>query len=189
MKRFANSREATEFVASRIVTEALRAGAPLSDAERHELYFSESADEPATEEIAEGVDPAYEAKIARFIRMSDREARRQGGEEYETWRSAINLVKKRDCYLGVMIDQAGLRPPGDFLKLVATATAICGIVVVVAFVFAKYDLPPENISAYLWAACISLALSLCLLRLIMGKERFDKLINWFYEKLTPIKQR
>jgi hypothetical protein len=42
MARFGNAREAKEFLISRIAEQAQRAGEPLSEIERKELYFSES---------------------------------------------------------------------------------------------------------------------------------------------------
>jgi hypothetical protein len=43
MRRFATTRDAMEFLVSRIVTEAQREGVPLSETERKMLYFSETA--------------------------------------------------------------------------------------------------------------------------------------------------
>jgi hypothetical protein len=160
MSRLFNSREAKAFVISRIVQESLRRGTPLAEPERRQLDFSEDPDEldGVPGEIAEPVDPeGYERKIAQLVRGADREARRAGGEEYESWRSAIRLLKQRDNYIGVMIDRAGLRPPGDFLKLIATAAAICALAVAVGVVLATYDLPRGNAIQYIWAGCLGIA--------------------------------
>ncbi len=192
---FSNSREAKECVISRIVKESLRVGSSLSESERKLLYFSEDPEEldGSPEDFDDPSDQeAYEKKIVRLIRRADHEARRDGGEEYESWWAAISLLKGLNDYIGVMIGRAGLRSRGDLLKLVATGTAISGILLVSIFVLVAYniDLPRrEAVGFYLWATFICFAVGYGLLRLILGKERFENLLSWFYDKVFPIPKR
>ena len=132
MKPFRSPREAKEFVISRIVDEAQRENAPLSEAERRMLYFSEQHDTFRSKEVSGDFDGVhdqneYEEKIAHLIRNTDRRARKEAREVYDIWVSAIGLIRTQDHYLGVMIDRAGLRPPGDLLKLVGTGIVITAL--------------------------------------------------------------
>lgn len=195
MSRFSSPREAKEFIISRIVREALREGNPLSEPERRLLYFSEDPDEfdGAPEEFDETSDQhGYEKKIVRLVRLVDREARREGGQEYESWWAAICLLKGLDNYIAVMIDRARLRPRSDLLKLVATGVAISGLLLASIFLLVAYKIEPpgrEAIGFYLWATFICFAVGYGLLRLILGKERFENLLSWFYDKVFPIPKR
>lgn len=62
----------------------------------------------------------YEKKIADLVRNSVKRARKENREEYEGWWDAIRVLKREDHYILVMIRRAGLRPPGDGLKLWGT---------------------------------------------------------------------
>jgi hypothetical protein len=140
---FATSRDAKEFLVSRIVAEAQRENLRLAEVERKMLYFSETAwtltdIAEVNEAFDRECDPAeYEQKIANLIRKLCANARAVNKEEFDTWTEAVRTLRKEDHYLLVMIDAAGAssRPRGDFLKLVATALVIvCLFVAVVLLV-------------------------------------------------------
>ncbi len=79
---FHSARQATEFVADRIVEEAQREAGPLSDLERRMLYFSATNAASDTAAACEQFDhdydqDCYETKITRLIKKTDRRFRRQ----------------------------------------------------------------------------------------------------------------
>ena len=131
MNCFNSIREAKDFLVSSIVEEAQREGVPLSELERKMLYFSE-AEMSQTEgdlcaEFDQDVDQdSYEQKIANLIKKIDRRYRTGNHQEYGRWRSATQMLLQEDHYLGLMVAQAKLRPPWDFLKLVGTAILVVG---------------------------------------------------------------
>ena len=93
MNTFHSHREAREFVISRILEEAQRQGAPLSELERKMLYVS-VADPSRREEVCAEFDrsfdeSSYEEKIAKLIKKNDRRCRREDDQEYRRWRSAV----------------------------------------------------------------------------------------------------
>lgn len=144
MNKFANGREAKEFLADRIVGESLRSNVPLSETERKMLYFSETAwtlpdiaDVNAAFDVE--CDPEkYEQKIAKLIRKFRADARASNKGEFEAWTEAVRTLRKEDHYLLVMIDAAGeTRPRGDFLKLLATALVIVSALVAIVFLVAN----------------------------------------------------
>jgi hypothetical protein len=136
MNAFTNSRDALDFLVSRIAAEAESEGSPLSEIERKMLYFSETAPTPPDIMEANGVfdrdynSDEYEKKIARLIGSTKQRFRKTDKQNLDAWSDAIRSLKKEDYYLLVMINQAGtsVRPRGDLLKLWAT-----GILIVLAF--------------------------------------------------------
>jgi hypothetical protein len=137
MRRFANAREAKEFLVSKVVQEALRENVPLSEVERKMLYFTETAwTLPDMAEVSAEFDSQYdqreyERKVTRLIRNARKRARKEDKREFEAWPDAIRALSRGDHYILVMARAAGAaRPPGDLLKLWGT-----GFALVVAFVF------------------------------------------------------
>jgi hypothetical protein len=137
MNRFASAQQAKEFLIAEIVAQAQREAVSLSDLERRMLYFSETAWMPPEAADAVGEFDAqydqelYERKIAKLIRQAHTRAR-TSGEESAAWSEAIQVLSKGDHYILMMVERAGpLRPRFDFLKLVTTALAIVGVVVLV----------------------------------------------------------
>jgi hypothetical protein len=61
MRTFANTRDAKEFLVSRIIMESQREGVPLSEVERKMLYFSETAwTLPDMAEVSDAFDREYD---------------------------------------------------------------------------------------------------------------------------------
>jgi hypothetical protein len=146
--RFNSARVAKEYLVGRIVAEAQREGAPLSEVERKMLYFSETGwtlpgilDVSAEFERDYDTD-AYEKKIAGLVRAL---GERATDEDQESWDDAVIKLSAGDHYLLVLIDTAnppweplpllgrlgkrlgpwiplsqirGKRPPGDLLRLI-----------------------------------------------------------------------
>jgi hypothetical protein len=184
MNTFHSACQATEFVAARIVEEAQREAAPLSDLERRMLYVSAAdaaSDTAATcEQFDHNYDQdRYETKITRLLKMADRRFRTENPEEWGRWRAATRLISATDHYVAVMIVRANLRPRWDFLKLVATGIAVVCALMGVIVLLDKYNIETPSREAqgfYVWATLISLAIAYCLLRLVFGKDRFDDFI-------------
>ena len=74
VQTFATTRDAKEFLVSRIVAESQREGVPLSEVERKILYFSETAwTLPDIEEVNDAFDREYnQAEYERKIRHPSR---------------------------------------------------------------------------------------------------------------------
>ena len=181
-----------EFIAPRIVEEAERESAPLTDLERKMLYVSAVDESTDVTSTCEQFDPVYdqnqyEKKIARLIKKADRRLRAENREEYDRWRNAARLVAATDHYLSVMIARANLRPPGDFLKLVAAGVAVVCLLMASIVVIDKYNIDLRSpsrdaVGFYLWATVASLGLTYWLLHLVFG-DRFDQVIWNMAEKL------
>lgn len=202
MSGFGNAREAKEFLISRIVAEALREDAPLSEVERKMLYFTESGwTLPDISSVSEDFDRdydqnEYEKKIAKLIRKAAKHDRKESHDEYEAWWDAIRFLKKEDHYILVMIRIAGLRPAGDQLKLFATGLAIVICLLWGIFLSVKYqvDLPkymPSRyaLSFYIWATGICAVLVYLVFRFVIGWKRTDDLTSKVLEKVIRIYQR
>ena len=105
--QFSSQKQAKEYLVSRIVAEAEREGAPLSEIEGKMLYFSE------TDWTLPGIldinaeferdydDTAYEEKIAGVVRNLVEEST---PEEQQTWHEAVLKLSEGDHYLLVLID-------------------------------------------------------------------------------------
>ena len=181
MNTFHSVRQAKEFVVARIVEEGESEGALLSDLDRRMLYISVTDASSDTAETCEQFDrdydqERYEKKITTLIKRVDKRFRSENPEEFERWRAATRLVAATDHYLSVMIVRADLRPPWDFLKLVATSIAIVCALMGLIVLMDKYNieiLPQrEAMRLYVWATIVSPGPSLLPpLRLIFGKDR------------------
>jgi hypothetical protein len=196
VSEFGSVREAKQFVISRIVEEAQQEGTPLSEPERKLLYES-AVLEPARNlaEASEDFDTPsrqdqYERRIAGLIRSFDRRARKERSDEWVIWWDAIQLLKKHDNYVVVMIDRARLSPPGDFLRLWATGLAIVSLILVVIFlaIFVadnyKNHLPSgKAFGFYIWTTVACVAVGYGLIRWILGAERLDNLSDRVSKKL------
>jgi hypothetical protein len=137
--RFRGVRDAREFVASRIAAEAGHEGQALSEAERQWLSFSES---PDGSELADNNDTEEldEQKLAGLIRCAVNRSRRESPDEYAGWWSAIHLLRKNDLYINILLRLSGLRPPGDLVKLIETATVIVVAAVLSIILLDKFDI-------------------------------------------------
>jgi hypothetical protein len=179
MSKFPSAREAKELLVSRIVEEADREGTSLSELERKMLYFSETGwTLPDIDKVSEAFDNTYdqgdyEKKIARLLRHAAKRARKNS--EYDTWWKAIRRLQGEDHYLLVMIRQAGLRPPGDLLKLWATALVLVILIVLAIFLADKYgiDLPEHAIGGYIWLAALVAMVGYYVLRAVFGESKVD----------------
>jgi hypothetical protein len=137
---------AKEFIAASIARQAARDAVPLSEIERKMLLFSEGRWAPpdfmeVNDKFDRQYDLAeYEKKVSTIIRHLDKRLRKESPDEYEEWRSAVLDLKRTDHYVNVIIGQAGLRPPGDRLKLWATGFSFVAVLVLWIFISAKYNL-------------------------------------------------
>jgi hypothetical protein len=117
---FASSREAKEFLVSRIVEEASRRRVRLSELERKMLYFSEAYPTlPDMMEVSEKFEAEhdsekYEAKIRELSRNAFQRDRMESPENVPLWREAIKVLNKEDHYILVMLDVP--RSAGGFAK-------------------------------------------------------------------------
>ena len=112
MRTFDTSRDAKEFIVSRIVMEAQRHHVPLSEVETKMLYFSETARTlPDIREVNEAFDRdydrvEYEQKITRLIRELCANALEHNRGDFESWTEAVRVIRGEDHYLLVMISAA-----------------------------------------------------------------------------------
>ena len=194
MTLFKSSREAKEFLVSRIVEEAKRENLPFSEVERKMLYFSETDwTLPDMSAVSDEFDreydqDEYEKKMALLIRKAASHDRRQSRQEYDLWWNAIRLLEKEDHYILVMIRGAGLRPQGDQLKLFGAGVLIATFLIVFEFSkafiskkygidFGKYIPSGEAFTFYVWATAVCAALGYLILRFAIGAKKADDLIS------------
>ena len=112
MQKFANARDAKEFLIGSIIAESQREGVPLSEVERKMLYFSETAwTLPDIAEVNDIFDrdynqADYEQKIGKLIRNLHAHARTNNREHFDDWTEAVRIVRREDHYLLALIDAA-----------------------------------------------------------------------------------
>ncbi len=133
---------------SRIVEEANREGAPLSEVERKMLYFSETDwTLPDIMQVNDEFDRNYdqndyEKKITKLILKAAKHDRRKSRDEYDSWLKAIRILEREDHYMLVMVKQANLHPRGDQLKLLiaglSVAFVVLGYVVLSSYTSDRY---------------------------------------------------
>jgi hypothetical protein len=191
--RFHNVREAKEFLASEIVEEANREGAPLSEIEGKMLYFSEVGwTLPGMMQISDEFDRRYdqgdyEKKISQLIKNLDKRLRKETPAEYQDWRPAIKFLKWKDHYINVMIHQVVVRPHGDRLKLWTTGLVVAINICVGGILDTRYHLDlerfwpsKETISKLwfsAWTAAVVVAVLYTFLRIILGPQRMADTTN------------
>jgi hypothetical protein len=130
-----DAREAKEFLISKIVAEAQRENAPLSETERKMLYFTESGwTLPDITQVNEQFDREYkqddyEKKIATIIGKAYKRILHDSRDEYDKWSAAVRFLQREDHYISVLIGLADLRPRWDQLKLLAAGLAIVACIV------------------------------------------------------------
>ena len=158
VSRFKTIKEAKDFLADTIASEAEREGVPLSDVERKMLYFSETGSSlpdilAVNEEFERDYEEDdYEHKIAGLVRKIEARNGTSETEIAEAWHQAFLMLSEGDHYLTVLaniasenpnsqihghgfiptFDTPAVRPPHDWLKLWATAflVLIGGLVLV-----------------------------------------------------------
>src|SRR5581483_9777831 len=119
---FQSERGAKEYLVARIVSEAQREGAELSDLETKMLYFSETGwtlsnmlEVNAEFERTYDNDD-YERKIAGLIREIETRNHRIDGKRQSEWDEAIFKLGQGDHYLLVLIGRGRSSPAGQFSK-------------------------------------------------------------------------
>ena len=147
MKEFRTIKEAKDFLAERIASEAEHEGVPLSEVERKMLYFSETDwtlpdIRTVSAEFEQDYDEnKYEQKIAGLVRKIEARNHAEKPGEGEAWDEALLKLSEGDHYLTVLttmvgevptvrhgfiptLDAPAVRPPHDGLKLWVTAFAV-----------------------------------------------------------------
>jgi hypothetical protein len=158
MKEFTTVKEAKDFLAERIATEAENEGVALSEVERKMLYFSETDwTLPDIKKVSAAFDRdydenEYEQEIAGLVRKIEARNHSENPDEEEGWDEALLKLSEGDHYLTVLtkmvreapsvrngfiptLDAPIVRPPHDRLKLWATAFAvlICIFIAIVVY--------------------------------------------------------
>ena len=129
-----DAREAKEFLISKIVAEAQRQNAPLSETERKMLYFTESGwTLPDIMQVNEQFDreynqDEYERKIAKIIAKAYRRSLHDSRDEYDKWWDAVRCLRQEDHYISFLIGLADLRSRWDQLKLLVAGLVIAGFI-------------------------------------------------------------
>jgi len=202
MKAFHSARDAKEFLISRIVAEAQRDDAPLSELERKMLYFTESgwtlSDMTAVSDAfgSEYDQSKYEKKIARLIRGAAKHDHKESRDEYDAWWAAIRVLRREDHYISVLIRIAGLRPAGDRLKLLGTALGIVTCFLLALFLAAEYKIDPSRylpsrgvLAFYALEGCICVVIAYVMFRFILGGKRANEMTVRLLDKLVRIYER
>jgi hypothetical protein len=152
VRTFPTTREAKEFLVSKIVMQSQLEGIPLSDVERKMLYFSETGwTLPDIDEVSDVFDrdydqALYEQKIGAFARNFCTKARKDNHDEFEAWNEAARTLRREDHYLLVLIDalasdrfskQLDTPSPSRFLKLSVVAFVLACVVLVISYLFLR----------------------------------------------------
>ena len=135
MQKTQDASTARTFLVNRVIEQAMEDGIPLSEVEKGMLTFSEVGATPAEMSVADAFSEKYdsdkfEAKIAKLIGRAYRRDKRLGS--FELWRRSLAALSQDDCYLLVMVEQAGIKIPGRGRALAAILLdkwAILGAVV------------------------------------------------------------
>jgi hypothetical protein len=145
VQTFTTTRDAKEFLVSRIITEAQREGVPLSETERKMLYFSETAwTLPDIAAVSDAFDrdydqARYEEKIGTLVRNFTANSRKNNRGDFDAWTEAVRTIHREDHYLLVLISAAGSKgsPHAGFLKLAAIGFVLACLILAVAFLFLR----------------------------------------------------
>ncbi len=188
-----NAKEAKEFLVSKIVSEAQLEGVLLSEIERKELYFSETAwTLPDIERVNEDFEKNcnqgdYERKIVDLIKNARKRDRDASSQEAGLWSDAIEILRKEDHYILVMMREAGIstRPRGDFAKLLATAFVVTALLVCAIALSIRFnvDLSKQAMGFYMWAAAAAGVAAYLLFALFLGKAKTNDLVGRILMKL------
>lgn len=188
---FPSSREAKEFLVSRIVAEAQRENVPLSEIERKMLYFSETGwTLPDIMEVNDEFDrdydqSEYETKTAGLVRRAYKRDRGENAASLDSWSNAIGTLQREDHYILVMVRRAGIsvRPRGDMLKLWATGFAIVGAVAGFASITIKYNIDWGKL---IWAIIAAIVLAYGLALIFVGSKRLNRLFVRAVERIFGV---
>jgi len=131
-ERFKTVRDAKDFLAGKIVEEAQREGAPLSEVERKMLYFTETGwTLPDMKEVSAEFDRGYEQgeyeqKIGGLAERVQARLGIQSKEGTATWDRAIEKLSRGDHYLLVLVSASSTTSKGakHNLKVVAIALVL-----------------------------------------------------------------
>lgn len=158
------SREAKDFLVSKIKQQAELESVPLEDPEIQMLYFSEQGGlSGKMQEVAAGFDSkydsnAYEKKISRLMRNAYKRLKREHSPERETWDEAIRTLRKGDHYILVMWGgMSGL----SFLLVLGVA--LVATAVFAGFNWLGHKFPPPD-PRVLQIAFVGFIVFCCLLR-------------------------
>jgi hypothetical protein len=103
---------AKQFLLTKVLEQAGRDGVSLSEIEKRMLLFSEQSgsdeDMQAEKEFdATCDDQRYEAKISKLFRRAYAYDKKTVDEK-NSWKEALDALRKADIYMLVMVDQAGI---------------------------------------------------------------------------------
>ena len=139
-------------------------------------------------------DEEYEKKIARLIVHASKFMRRHSPQQYEAWWAAIKRLIKEDHYILALNMRAGLRPPGDLLRLWFSGLVIVGAVLAVTLALAvlssRYNIDLQKygsrdvVSFVFWIVALVLIVVYSLIRFILGPEKLNLLIAKLMKKVA-----
>jgi hypothetical protein len=164
--------DAKEFIVSRIVEEASRQHVGLSELERKMLYFSEGYPTlPDMMGVAEKFEATYDAekyeeKIRQLSRKVFERDQEQSPENAELWRDAIEVLRKEDHYILVMLDfplaRDVPRSGADQVKLLIAGLVVAAVLGIAIWAVEwgdqhKHFRIPDNIKSLAFILVIALA--------------------------------
>ena len=135
VERFKTVRDAKDFLAGKIVEEAQREGAPLTEVERKMLYFTETGwTLPDMKEVSAEFDRGYdqgeyEQKIGGLAARLQGRLEVQGEQGRESWDRAIEKLSQGDHYMLVLVDALNTTQKGakHNLNMVAIALVLLAL--------------------------------------------------------------
>jgi len=140
-------REAKDFLVAQTAEQAVLEGVSITDVEKRMMYFTEgvgASEDPIklNEEFeAECDSDEYEAKISRLLHHAYYRLRKENVAACKNWDISIRCLRRGDHYLLVMWDLTppGERPPGDSLKLLASALGVIALAMLVVYIGGKFE--------------------------------------------------
>jgi hypothetical protein len=149
-KHFVDSKQAREFLVSRIVEESHRQHDALSDAQVKMLYFVDAS--PMSPDLSQVADrfadtataQGYEAKIRRLSKQAYRYDRRNFPQDIPRWKEAIAILKWHDPDLTSMIELPRSLADVACLILTALLTIILGVCLVATTAWIEDRLPHQT---------------------------------------------
>jgi hypothetical protein len=169
-------------VIDQLSDEAARQGTPLSDVERAVLVFHESPHMPREmRDVMETFEreydeQEYERRIVALLRDAYKRTR---SSEKKRWAAALRELRDSDVYLGVMVDVAALRPPGDLWRLFGLGCLLMVLGVGAAFLADPLDsvverhVTREHLALYVWLFLLASAGLFTVARWIFGASAVD----------------
>jgi hypothetical protein len=139
--------EAKDFFVRQAIEQAQLDGAPLSDREIKDLYFTEPEGETSAD-ADDDFDPDelandYEPRMRQVLERAYQRLKKENPEALHQWASALETLRGGDHYISFVLEEPieEARPPFDRLKLFLAGVCVAAVLVAVTFAFDHFGNP------------------------------------------------